>query len=529
MANKKSGNLQLAIMVLVLIVSGIGLTLYKHVALGFPLFNSETTTIWNIEAWVNFNAKGGASQANLTLPSQQPGIRILDESFASPGYGINQVDEGGQRRAVWSINKADGKQDLFYKVKLYLEPKEIADNSETPLQVKAPFLPEPYQTAAQALITQAKTHSADTLSFTQTLLGQLLDKDANQNSDMLLDMTEDSTTTLPKLAITLLQMNGISARMVRGLHLEDGRRRQPIIDMIEVYDGTHWKLFDPQTGKPGNPEAFFLWQRGAKSLLDVMGGVDSNVRFSIIARDVPARDLALQTAQQDQAALIDFSIYSLPVEVQNAFKNIFLIPIGVLVVLFMRVIIGLRTSGTFMPILIAMAFLQTQLLPGLTIFITLVSVGLWLRSLLSQQNMLLVARLGAVIIVVILLMAAMSILSWKLGITQALTVTLFPMIIMAWTIERMSILWEEEGPKNVIKEGGGSLLVATLSYLLMSNPTVEQITFNFPELLFTILGIVLLIGQYTGYRLLELKRFYPMVKAFQEQADSKKHHKEITE
>ena len=73
------------------------------------------------------------------------------------------------------------------------------------------------------------------------------------------------------------------------------------------------------------------------------------------------------------------------------------------------------------------------------------------------------------------------------------------------------------------------MLVATLSYLLMSNPTVEQITFNFPELLFTILGIVLLIGQYTGYRLLELKRFYPMVKAFQEQADSKKHHKEITE
>ena len=156
------------------------------------------------------------------------------------------------------------------------------------------------------------------------------------------------------------------------------------------------------------------------------------------------------------------------------------------------------------------------------------SVGLWLRSLLSQLNMLLVARLGAVIIVVILLMAAMSILSWKLGITQALTVTLFPMIILAWTIERMSILWEEEGPKNVIKEGGGSLLVATLSYLLMSNPTVEQITFNFPELLFTILGIVLLIGQYTGYRLLELKRFYPMVKALQEHANNKEQHKEIT-
>ncbi|WBA86757.1 7TM domain-containing protein [Endozoicomonas sp. GU-1] len=125
--------------------------------------------------------------------------------------------------------------------------------------------------------------------------------------------------------------------------------------------------------------------------------------------------------------------------------------------------------------------------------------------------MLLVARLGAVIIVVILIMAAMSIFSWKLGITQALTVTFFPMIILAWTIERMSILWEEEGPGDVVKEGGGSLLVATLSYLLMSNPIVEQLTFNFPELMLTLLGIVLLLGQYTGYRLLELKRFYPLV------------------
>ena len=127
--------------------------------------------------------------------------------------------------------------------------------------------------------------------------------------------------------------------------------------------------------------------------------------------------------------------------------------------------------------------------------------------------MLLVARLGAVIIVVILLMAAMSILSWKLGITQAMTVTFFPMIILAWTIERMSILWEEEGPRDVLKEGGGSLLVATLSYLCMSNPIVEQLTFNFPELMLTLLGIVLLLGQYTGYRLLELQRFYPLMRA----------------
>ncbi len=506
------GRFQLGLMIALLIAAGLGLTLYKHFALGFPLLGKDVSTVWNIEAWVSFKAEGEAAQASLTLPDQQSDIWIMDESFASPGYGINQINDGGQRRAVWSIRKADGRQDLFYKVKLRLESGLSPSVNDQPETFIAPVLPEPYQTAAQSLLKQVTESSANATSFASTLLGLFSASKPDQNVNMLLGMMDEGVK-IPELLINLLRMGNIPARIVRGLHLEDGRRRQPIVDMIEVYDGDQWHLLDPRTGQSGNPKTFFLWQRGAKSLLDVMGGVNSDVKFSIISQQIPTRDLALAQATHERAALIDFSIYALPLEAQNAFKIILLIPIGVLVVLFMRIIVGLRTSGTFMPVLISMAFMQTQLLPGLVIFTSLVSIGLWIRSFLSQQNMLLVARLGAVIIVVILLMAVMSVFSWKLGITQALTVTFFPMIILAWTIERMSILWEEEGPRDVLKEGGGSLLVATLSYLLMSNPIVEQLTFNFPELMLTLLGLVLLLGQYTGYRLLELKRFYPLVRA----------------
>lgn len=503
------GRFQLSFMVIFLILAGVGLALYKHFALGFPLLGRDTSTVWSIEAWVSFKADGNPAQASLTLPDQQPGVRILDESFASPGYGINQFEEKGQRRAEWSIREASGHQDLFYKVKLHIEPGFEQKAADLPGEIIRPVLPEPYQTAAQGLLKRVRESSADSISFAGTLLKEFTALQPSQNTNMLLGMT-GGDESLPQLLVSLLHMADIPARVVRGLHLEDGRRRQPIVEMLEVFDGTDWQLFEPNTGKAGNPDTFFLWQRGGKSLLDVMGGVNSEVKFSIISQTLPTRELALTQATQDKAALVDFSIYALPLEVQNAFKNILLIPIGVLIVLIMRILVGLRTSGTFMPVLIAVAFLQTQLLPGLIIFISLVSIGLWIRSILSQQNMLLVARLAAVIIVVILIMAAMSVLSWKLGITQALTVTFFPMIILAWTIERMSILWEEEGPKDVLIEGGGSLLVATISYLLMSSPIVEQLTFNFPELMLTLLGLVLLLGQYTGYRLLELRRFQPL-------------------
>ena len=45
----------------------------------------------------------------------------------------------------------------------------------------------------------------------------------------------------------------------------------------------------------------------------------------------------------------------------------------------------------------------------------------------------------------------------------------------------------------------------------MSNELVAHLTFNFPELLLVQLALILLIGQYTGYRLMELKRFAPLV------------------
>ena len=501
----------LSFAVLFLIAAGLGLTLYKHFVLGFPLLGSTSRTVWSIEARVDFLARGHEAKASLSLPDQQPGVRILDESFASPGYGINQYTDEGQRRAEWSIREASGQQNLFYKVQLQLEPKAQLAPADPPVpEHLAPILfPEPYQTAAESLIKQVYERSADARSFTGTLLNEFIASEPSQNTNMLLGLIREGENKTDIL-INLLHMAEVPARLVRGLNLEDGRRRQPIVEMFEVYDGKDWVLFDPRTAQSGNPEDFFLWQRGGKSLLDVMGGTNSNVSFSIISQAVPARELALQEAHLDQAALIDFSIYALPLEVQNAFKSILLVPIGALVVLIMRILVGLRTSGTFMPVLIAVAFLETQWLPGLTIFITIVSIGLWIRSILSQMNMLLVARLAAVMIVVILIMAVMSVLSWKLGITQALTVTFFPMIILAWTIERMSILWEEEGPKDVLIEGGGSLLVASISYMLMANPIVEQITFNFPELQLTILGLVLLLGQYTGYRLLELNRFKPL-------------------
>jgi len=112
-----------------------------------------------------------------------------------------------------------------------------------------------------------------------------------------------------------------------------------------------------------------------------------------------------------------------------------------------------------------------------------------------------------VLIVVVVLLALVSIFTHKLGLERGLSVALFPMVILTMTIERMSVVWEERGASEAIKQGIGSLVAASLAYSVINLRLVQHLFFVFPELLLILLAATLLLGRYSGYRLVELWRF----------------------
>ena len=66
-----------------------------------------------------------------------------------------------------------------------------------------------------------------------------------------------------------------------------------------------------------------------------------------------------------------------------------------------------------------------------------------------------------------------------------------------------------EGWHEVAVQGSGSLLTAVAAYLAMTNPWIRHLSFNFIGLQFVALSLIMLLGSYSGYRLLELRRFGP--------------------
>ena len=493
----KQSSLNLKITIVLLVIFGVVLTAYRHTAYQVPFLPGKKATIWSVEAKITFEAKGKAVKATFSLPDSQPGFARVGERTASPGYGINFSEGTRSRKAEWSIREALGAQTLYYQVDMQ-ETSKPQDLKTTPPKLNSYTHPEPEATAIKQLLVAAQQRSSDNFSLAQELIREF---EQQQQLAQLL------TQSAPRIQWLVEALNNakVPVRKVNTLFLKDQRRSQALVPFLQVYSGKHYRLINPKTGAIGREPKQMIWGQQASSVIDLIGASGATVGFSMIEREVPLAHLR-QSAQHENDFL-NFSIHNLPLEEQALFKSILLMPVGVLIVVFMRIFIGIRTSGTFMPVLIALAFIQTSLLTGLIGFMSIVSLGLLLRTYLSQHNLLLVARIATVIMMVIFIIGLFTLLSFQIGLSEGIKVTFFPMIILAWTIERLSILWEEEGAKEVAIQGGGSLLVAVITFLLMNISIVKHLTFNFIGLQFIFMAVVLMSGSYTGYRLSELKRF----------------------
>ncbi len=490
---------------LILAVVGLSLFAYKWQVLGFPIGENQETPVWTIESSISFDSGPGSIKVNLHIPTLTPGFRMLNENSVSRGYGFSLNYGSGGREAQWAIRRADGQQTIYYRISVY-EDATSDQSDTTPPFPPPPVINEPFKTATDVIVTEVKEHSADTVSFTSELLRRMNDTSPDPNVELLLSGADSRAEFVETLTTTLAAAR-IPARMVRGFELQGRQRKAEPKTWLEVHDGDRWRYFDPSSGDEKMPDRYFIWWRGNEPLVSVEGGSNVAVDFAVQETHFDAVDIAESQAAQKGANAIDFSLYSLPIQTQAVYSVLLMIPIGALVMVVLRNFIGIDAFGTFMPVLIALAFRETQLLWGVILFSLLVALGLSIRFLLERLRLLMVPRLSAVLIVVVLLMLVISLVSHRMGLETGLSVALFPMVIIAMTIERMSVVWEERGAADALRAGFGSLAVAVTAYIFMGLSWLEHLIFTFPELLLVILALVLLAGRYTGYRLLELARF----------------------
>lgn len=498
--------LHVNILAAILTALGIGIFAYKAIILEFPLVPDTTSSAWIVEAHLSFYAQGKPAKVELLIPKTTANHVIVDENFISRGYGLSTRSKDLNRQAQWTLRRAVGSQSLYYRA--------VVRHATAPLPETKIKVPEPSVSsfegakleAAKAVVAEVQTKSADIPSFIAGLIKEIMSGKPDSNIQLLLGKS-NSNLKRAQVVAQLLKVAQIEARVVHGVMLVESFREAPIEHRIEAFYNQSWKSFDLLTGEEGVPDNFLSWWRGEDPIAQVDGGERVVTTVSIERYQEEGIAGAIEGGRVTNPILLEFSLFRLPIETQQVYRIILLIPIGALILVLIRNLIGFKTFGTFMPVLVALAFRETELLWGLALFTILVGFGLVVRFYLERLKLLLVPRLAAILTIVVLAMVGFSVFGHKLGIERGLSVALFPMVIITMTIERMSIVWEELGASNALRQAVGTLFSAILVYLVISSTLLQHLIFVFPELLLIVVAINLELGRYAGYRLLELLRF----------------------
>lgn len=506
----RSLNLHLKVLITLLVSLGILITAYQIFILGIPVTEDETDDLWNIDAKVEFQANPREPvKLQMFVPPLNQDYVSLNESFISNNYGVSINRADGNRRVTWSARRASGKQTLYYRLVLTKRYSGEQSKAKGPIFRDSIPVEGAEKIAADALLAPIRQHSADV----ETFISETVKRINNSNDDNVkLLLGGDATTANKAKAIELLlSIAHVPMERVHTIRLAADVQQSPELWM-RSFNGEKWLYFNLENGEQGLPADRLVWWIGDNDLVKLEGGKQAQVNFSLSNSEMNAIRLAKLTDENTDAGFLEYSLYGLPLSTQKTFQIMVVIPIGVLVILILRNLGGLQTLGTFTPVLIALAFRETQLGFGIVLFTVITTLGLSLRSYLEHLKLQMLPRLSVVLTFVVVLIAVISLFSHKLGLERGLSVALFPMVILTMTIERLSITWEERGGGHAFKVAIGTLVAATLAHLLMSVPEVVYFVFTFPAILMIMVGFMLAMGRYRGYRLTELFRFKAFLK-----------------
>ncbi len=502
-----------------LVLIGLAVLAWKTLLLGMPVVPSGPEDLWRVELAIDARGSGERGSVRAALPQSEPGQTIFDEHLVSGQLLFTIRTPDGQRTGVWS-GPIDGVQRLAhaFRVQLAPLPERAPDpRAQPPEKIREAFgragreLPSESPEIRDALAAVIGPALEDPGARVRTVFAFVADEVATAPSGsndalLVLAAREGSEQGKARLLVALLRAAGVPARVAAGLHLGAGKDARPAT-WAEAWLGGDWIPLSPTEGFLGTrPADLLVLRRGEGALVEFVGLEAAGHRWHVLREQLRREELAVLTVPPNRV-LARLSLYTLPLATQDVLRVLLLLPLGALVVSVFRNVVGINTFGTFMPILIALAMRGTGLVRGLVMVGSVILVGIGGRLLLDRLQLLMVPRLCVLLCLVVLTISGMSLLGYGFESLELYAGVLFPIVILTMLIERYSVTAAEEGLREALVRLGYSTLVALCAYPLFRSEFAEHLVFGFPEVVISVMGVLVMIGGYTGYRVTELRRF----------------------
>jgi hypothetical protein len=481
---------------------------YRIIVLKYPIFPAAPQKVWQFS--MDAHVDGGEKETTVMvgLPSTHRGQIVAEERIRSGTLTFNLLREGANQIGVWSGAISPRGEGVGYSSTIQVQSQRL-------LKIKPPKL-EPYplnigkeeQALGKRLV--AKWDSlppADRLRRIAAAVKGIWGTPPPEAQDLQAWSGFQERHGQIGALLVLLRAADLPARLVEGLQLAESITNSTLT-WIEVWTDQEWESLQPEKGEIyQKPVSLLPLTTDGLPAVRVINGDLSEVRWTLNRKIINQWRMQFDRIMRSNRFLDRWSLFRLPPEFQRTFRILILVPIGALMICLLRNIVGFPTFGIFLPVLMALAFRNTGLAYGLGIFWGVVLIGYLVRRWIDKLRLLLAPRLSVILTLVIICITVFALLGNKFDLREFMAVGLLPFVILTMTIERFFVIIEEAGARQGLLTAVGSAGVATITYEILQLEPLQLTFFVYPELLFAVAAVQVLLGRYTGYRLLELFRF----------------------
>ena len=516
-----------AVLLLLILVPAV-LMSYKLYVLDYPLKGLMPVVSYQVELAMQLEGYGEDINVRTFLPRSDSRQRIVSELNASGQFVLDQQTDHLNRLALWKSEEVEGQKNIRYTYQIqtkqlrYVLPvgslipekysKELSEylQADDGIQVNDPLIKQ----ELDKILPQGELYVADVLS---RIHRHLQDKFENRNfsgfTDALtaLKLGEASCNGKGRLFVAMARQMNIPSRLVGGFIMESGSKRTSH-QWVEAYINGFWVPFDTINDHFAEiPANYLTLYYGDESLFSHSKNINFQYAFNTSKKMVPRYDA---NEALDGSMLNVVNLYSMFERVGislDLLKVLLMIPIGALVTVVFRNVIGLETFGTFLPALIAAASRETGLMWGLIGFVLIILITAVIRKGLDWLQLLHSPKMAVILAVVVWVMMTMTVVGVHFGLFELAQMTLFPIAILAITAERFAIMVEEQGYMKSLRIMLMTLIVIAAAYAVMSSLFLQSLFLAFPELLFVVMALNIWLGKWVGMRLMEFYRFRHLI------------------
>ncbi len=192
----------------------------------------------------------------------------------------------------------------------------------------------------------------------------------------------------------------------------------------------------------------------------------------------------------------------------NTIVLLLLLPLVATLVSFLHYVVGLSGYGIFMPTMIAVAFLATGFFGGLLLFALILMISILGNTILKKLKIHFWPARAINLMFISVAVFGLMLLTSFVNIIDISEISIFPILFMILLSEefiRTQLIKSKKEAKNLVI---GTIMLSIAGALIMNFNLIQDLVLKYPgSIILIVLVSNLMIGNYSGIRLTEIKRF----------------------